>query len=225
MNDSKLISFENKLSRDWSRRKKELIAHSQLLALTTDEYHVKVLTRAGAVMLYAHWEGFIKHAFKNLLHLFKNIPCAQIPPNILAVYLTGFATAQQFTKFKPEFNMQIIEFLNAPTSIAKIDIAKTFHFEANVDYNMLKTIILVCNDDNPFKLKEKLINEMVGTRHAIAHGEQRPIEKQEIEYKTRETILILEQVKEIMLNAAKSFLVDLPDEVDLVDLIDEEGTT
>ncbi len=204
---TKLDKMQNDLDRDLSFRKKEIIAHSQLLNSTEDESQEKFLLRFGIVLLYAHWEGFLKKGTKLVLAFYQNISQDKIPQETFTAFLSGYLQKIQHDPKSNTKNNDLISFIKDNTgqqSLKNIDIKNCFRFESNVNYDILDKIMFICCCKKDFSLKKNLIDiELVNIRHSIAHGDFVPVKIEDFIRIKNEILELLEDFKEIALNACQ----------------------
>ena len=87
MSGKKITDFSDQLYHELAWRKKELSTLRFSLNQVTDEQQIESISRASIVMLYAHWEGFIKAAARSYL---KHVRLNTISPADLSYLLYGF---------------------------------------------------------------------------------------------------------------------------------------
>lgn len=175
MNDEKLQRFLSKVEREWIWRQRELTFFKQALA-KVDLYQKEVMSRAGILLLYAHWEGFIKKISQNFLECFANEDIRQAPEYVIAAHLA---------KMNDNFSATHSKFVSAYKCLgcisegAKIcaSIHEIINTESNLNSKNLKKIAdSVGISFGEFETRLQFIDRsFVSERHAIAHGEGRKL--------------------------------------------------
>lgn len=170
---------------DSAWRKKEISAIKHRIEITEGESEGgAILMRAGIVMLYAHWEGFVKFAATTyILHINERILRFDTPlvPHYRDLLMwrsvqrrgdfphsrtpLGFLDAMQFWKTEPEKKL----------SEDMIDA------ESNLSSKVLQKILRIIDiPSNDFDSKKNLIDKkLLGRRNPIAHGEKRSVTRAE----------------------------------------------
>lgn len=167
-NISKLQSY---LEKDLAWRKKEISIISQPAKNNTD-------MRTAIVLIYSHWEGFIKNSSKAYLSYIshKNLKNRELKDNFSCLSLgKKLRQHQSFNSFSSQMKIY-----NSSTAIHenifKIKPDKVIKTQANLTTTVLKEIfsILGLEYSNTFALKEKLIDsQLLHYRNMIAHGERK----------------------------------------------------
>lgn len=173
-------NLQTVLDDDFAWRRKELsfilttIKSSKPKALNTN-------IRIGVMILYAHWEGFIKNSAENyLLYVAgKKLSYSELENNFVALSLKTKLKEFEETN-KNTVHTQLINFLlgNLKTKaiLPSDNIIKT---QSNLNSGILKEILSILGIDyNPFELKEKFIDsQLLKTRNSVAHGQDPDIKE------------------------------------------------
>lgn len=171
------------LDADLAWRKKEL---SYLLSnVNVKSPNYKTSVRSGIVLLYSHWEGFIKLASEYYLSYVKYLKLnySELRECFIAISLKEKLTVFENTN-KSTIHTQVVSFLlndlNQKASIPNEYIIKT---GSNLNSEVLKEILTTVGIDYAdYELKANLIDGiLLRHRNSIAHGQYLPLE--EIEYK------------------------------------------
>ncbi|QWG71334.1 hypothetical protein EXW50_10675 [Bacillus mycoides] len=172
-----LEKLQRKLDGNISFRKQELsILKTQIEASVGKTLNTFI--RAGIVMIYAHWEGFIKEAAKEFLNYLnkQNIAQADLKDNFHAVALKyKFIDCSQSKKSSKHSEL-LNEIKYNSLSIFSVDLNKTdapiVNTESNLKSSALDEILFTLGiDKQPFELKYQLIDEkLLKSRNSIAHG-------------------------------------------------------
>jgi hypothetical protein len=179
------------LTRELTWRKRELLSLS-LLIQKAKGYDKNTLIRAGIVMLYAHWEGYVKNAaeayidYINRRHLIHSYVQDNFAAASLKNFLSRLKTTNKYSLITSCYS-EIKSHHNKKVSIStNIDTKSNLRKEAFGEILHLLGIPL-----NGFETSLSFINTLVDDRNYIAHGEYLPITEskyKEIERKTLELI-------------------------------------
>jgi len=166
--------LQNKLDDDFAWRRKELttiftnIQSSKPLQVNTN-------IRIGVVMLYAHWEGFIKNAAELYLVYVasKKLNFDELSHNFIAVSLKSRLKQFEETN-KNSIHIEIIDFLLGNLSFrAQIPTDDVIKTQSNLNSLILREVLSVIGVDySQFELKEKFIDtQLLKIRNSVAHGQ------------------------------------------------------
>lgn len=175
-----MSSFEDRLSKEKIRRKKEISELYLIVQSASSESETKYLSRALLLLIYAHWEGFIKSSTQKYLKFLKkeNIPCKDLNPPLKAFYL--------YIEFKKQQGSDWNKFSNAINSNDEVifdkDISDEVSTRSNLNTDVFKDIVSrVGLSDLNIDLKKGLIDDgLLSSRNAIAHGQMIEIELDDI---------------------------------------------
>ena len=213
----KIEEFEDALQKDLAWRKKEVSD----LWLICQEKNIEVILKSFLLMLYAHWEGYIKQSSKSYLifvseHKHKH---HELALNFKAITLKGII--QSCIKDSESFSLaNEVQLLNKliDKEKAKFSVDKNFYTDKD------KTIIDTQSNLKPkvfngicktlgleyktcLKLREYYLNEqLINNRNAIGHGSQldlSSINDFDLDLKS------LEKLKDIIFAIINSFQDDL----------------
>lgn len=196
---SKFVTVEQCLAliqEDSAWRKKEITTIRNRIEIADGEGSA-ILMRAGILMLYAHWEGFVKYAASAyIMHINERILRfnAQLVPHYLDLIMwrslqrrgeypysktpLGFLDALQFWKTEPETRLSE-DMIDAESNLNSKVLAK-----------ILRIIDISAAD---FESKKNLIDEkLLGRRNPIAHGERRTVTKLEYAETDKEVRALLD---------------------------------
>ena len=205
MDDSALCLFSHNIENAWNWRKKQLIEHKQLF-LNLDEYQEGLVARMGVLLLYAHWEGFIKDSSRLYLRYFKGKSIYKVPKHVIAAHLSVSINKISNTHQKEVRPFEIMDCLKNDQNISNL-IENSINTESNLNSKVLRNIskLVGINYDSIFSSKDKLIDySFLGLRHKIAHGEGNPVEKNEYLTLHNEIIPLIEAFKENLIDSAIS---------------------
>lgn len=185
------------LTADLAWRKKELTTLYNNVA-TANPKNLPTALRCASVLLYAHWEGFVKNSAESYLTYikFQKLNLNQVNSNILALSLKQKMTEFSMTN-KATMHVQFIDFfqnnLNEKASFSETESIKT---QSNLNSIILKEIFATIGlDITNYDLKSNLIDkQLLKYRNDIAHGNQPPLNKQEYEVLHGEIIGMLDNI-------------------------------
>jgi hypothetical protein len=200
--------LQTRLDEDFAWRRKELsviltnVKSSKPLQLNTN-------IRIGVVMLYAHWEGFIKNAAEYYLIFVasKKLTLNQLSNSLIAVSLKAKLKEFEETN-KNTIHTQLINFLLGDLNIrAQIPTENIIKTQSNLNSGILREILSIIDVDYSFyELKEKYIDsQLLRIRNSVAHGQDPEIDEDEFyELYTEITTLMTAIKGEITNNAILS---------------------
>ncbi|WP_040726651.1 MAE_28990/MAE_18760 family HEPN-like nuclease [Thiomicrorhabdus sp. Kp2] len=175
-----MSSLEDRLNKERSRRKKEISELYILVQSTQEESARKHLLRALLLLIYAHWEGFIKSSTVKYLKALQKmgIPCNDLHPSLRAFYLYAQFKTQQgndWDKFSEAIN-------SSEGLIFTKDISGEVSTKSNLNTEVFKALVSrIGVSDLGIDLKKGLIDDgLLSSRNAIAHGEMREIELSDV---------------------------------------------
>ncbi len=162
------------LDDDFAWRRKELT----MIMTTIKSSRPNLLNaniRIGVVILYAHWEGFIKNAAENYLIYVagKKLQYDELENNFIALSLKTKLKEFESTN-KNTVHTQLIDFLLGNLKIkANLPTENIIKTQSNLNSNILKEILSILGIDyRQFELKEKYIDsQLLKIRNSVAHGQ------------------------------------------------------
>lgn len=163
----------NRLSEDLSWRKKELTLFKSRIDIA-EEKRVNSEIRAGIVMLYSHWEGFVKNATSYYLLYVKQLKLnySELSPCLLTLSLkTKFLEFNNTSSHEEQ--LKFVDFFqNDLNQRAFWNLEKAVDTKSNLNSEVLQNILSVVGISfQDFELKSNLIDEkLVKNRNTIAHG-------------------------------------------------------
>jgi hypothetical protein len=175
--------FEDFLINDWSWRKREI---SDLI-LFAEEIKNKVMYKSFLLLLYAHWEGYIKKSSKAYLHFISksSYKFCDLTDNFKALFLKDMSKTVNESKHSLTIDNELkfiekIHVLNDQkiSKKLKIDLSnekdKAFvNTQDNVSTKVLKNILnlIGMSYKEQYDIKKSLIDiKFLGNRNAIGHG-------------------------------------------------------
>jgi hypothetical protein len=192
------------LASDLSWRKKELTnLHNDVR--TANVKKLPTSLRCAVVLLYAHWEGFIKNAAEAYLTYikFQKLKLNEVNDNILALSLKQkikeFSETNKATKHV-EFVTFFKNNLNEKAQFSETDSIKT---KSNLNSEILAEIFATIGISSiPYSLKANMIDaQLLNYRNTIAHGSQLIIDIKEYNLLHIEIISMLDNISTDISNA------------------------
>lgn len=167
--------------------------------------YFKTHLRSGVVLLYAHWEGFVKNACELYLTYikFQRLTYNELSENLIALSLKQNLTSFEQTN-KSTIHCQIVDFilnrLDERASIPNNNVIKT---GSNLNSNILLEILTTVGIDyTDYELKNNLIDSiLLKNRNSIAHGEY--VELDEINFNElfNEILWMMDDIKTKLTNS------------------------
>ena len=203
--DNRTISdLENNLSKELSWRIKELSDYKAILRQAKDNQK-KTLIRGGIVLLYAHWEGFVKQASEHYFNYVKlrRVKLINLKENFVVIclrkHISNLLETNKITKQTESIKFIFNKLDKKAIFPSKIPI-KTY----NLDYeNFLLYCLTIGLDYKEFELSRNFINiKLVKNRHKIAHGNFLMINLENFEEIFNKTINLLKKIKTDIINSA-----------------------
>lgn len=200
--------LENRLDLSLGPRKRELTEH-RFAVMGGGSFRRGVLRRSGIVLMYAHWEGFVREASSLYLSLVdsRGLPVAELARNFQAIALrTTLLRLGATRKVSRHIELlnDIADAMKLPQAPARMPtngiIAERSNLDARAFYEILETLGL---DPTPYKLQEKpVIGRLVRLRHQIAHGARVPVDFSTYNDLHAHLISILDVFREQIVRAA-----------------------
>lgn len=197
---TELIDF---IDQDLAWRKKEL---SYLLGNIQIAKGTLILAaiRTAVVLLYAHWEGFIKNSAEAYLCFVKSqkLNCNQLSDGLLSVALKQKMLEFEDTN-KSTVHIQFICYFRNELN-KRASISEVVNTKSNLNSEILREILLSIGIDfTPFELKSNLIDkQLLNYRNTIAHGQYLLIDKEEYESIHQEIFSMINIIRTNIENAA-----------------------
>jgi hypothetical protein len=193
------------LTADLGWRKKEL---SNLYndVITANPKKLPTALRCAVVLLYAHWEGFVKNAAEFYLAYIKyqKLNLNEVNANILALSLKQKIKEFNATN-KATYHVQFVEyFKNNLSERAIFSESNCIKTGSNLNSTILEEIMATIGIDIAnYELKSNLIDsKLLNYRNTIAHGNYLPINKTEYEFLHIEILGMLDNILNDITNAS-----------------------
>jgi len=197
------------LDEDLAWRKKEL-TEIKFLIYGAPYGNLQINLRMGVVMIYAHWEGFIKNAGDYYINYLsqKNLRYEDITDNFIALSLKTKIKECGATN-KTSVHSEIVNILvNELNSQANIPYTYEVKRRGILTYELFSELLFTLGLDRSFfELKQTLINHvLIGTRNKIAHGNRDRVEEKDFIELYEKIIPMLEHFKFQIFDAAENEL-------------------
>lgn len=197
--------LQDNLAADLAWRKKELSnLHNDVK--TASPKKLPTAIRCSVVLLYAHWEGFIKNAAEYyLIYIkFQKLNLNEVNSNILALSLKQKIKEFNATN-KATYHVQFVDyFKNKLTERATFSETDSIRTGSNLNSTILEEILATVGIDfTPYELKSNLIDsQLLNYRNSIAHGNYLPVDKDEYEIMHIEILSMLDRLSTDISNAS-----------------------
>jgi hypothetical protein len=195
----------DRINQDFAWRQKEL-TNLRNDILTASEKKLPTYLRSGTVLLYAHWEGFIKNAAECYLAYVRShgLRLNELDSAFLALALKQKLKTFESTS-KSTIHVQWINYIfSSLEDKAQLTDENVIKTGSNLNYRILREILTTIGIDcSSFELKEKLIDlQLLNYRNTIAHGQFLLIDKSEYSTLHTEVTTMLSEIKDKIQNAA-----------------------
>jgi len=172
---SKEVFFDT-IQKERAWRRKELSNLKGLIHQSRDS-HNQTLLRAGVLLMYSHWEGYIKKVCEAFFHYmnFKGLKYCVLNDNFVALGIAekfnGNFPQKKFNSYSASVNFVLNE---SKEEKFKIDVALRIDTKSNLNSEVLSELLgMVGVDDSHFiSNKYHIDNRLLKYRNAIAHGER-----------------------------------------------------
>jgi len=161
------------LDQDLVWRRKEIAIFSGLVQ-STNGASVGVIVRAGVALVYAHWEGFVKHCAQSYV---RYVGVRKLSTDQLATPFVGQALKKEIEKLgskldSDNLNALIDSIFRNPSETCPIPFKDEVQTRSNLNSDVLFEIVQSLGlDFQHFESKANLVDEkLVGQRNSIAHG-------------------------------------------------------
>ncbi len=195
-----LEKFLDQLDQELAWREKEIGILKKNIEISDSETYL----RSGIVLLYAHWEGFIKSAAELYL---KFVASKRLRLNELQDCFIALALKKESRELgktgKTGFYIKTVDFmLNrlSEQAIIPYEISTQWNLKSKPFKEILISVGLPCT---PYETKMNIIDVLVDTRNDIAHGKQKPVDKSRVENIFTVTIEILKDIQTDIFDAAE----------------------
>ena len=169
-----LAQLQQQLDEDHAWRRKEMTTIVNYVR-SAPEKNQAMAIRAGILLIYAHWEGFIKRAAECYLNFVstQGLPFKRLGFSFLALCARD-KIHQLHVASKSSLRTELVAFLLGDLSgRARVPHEGVIDTQSNLTSEVLKEIVHTLGIDYaPYELKEKLIDAtLLKCRNEIAHGQ------------------------------------------------------
>lgn len=173
-------AFFDAIDRDWAWRKHELSLSKKSID-QAPEKRVNTEIRKGVLLLYAHWEGFIKHASVEFLQYVveRKYKKRELTDNYrVLMFRKQIQECSNSKKIRAHISA-VSSLLKSPDEVVLFNPKLQINTDSNLNYERFSGILDTLNiDDTDYKLHEKEINEtLLKNRNSIAHGEYLSVDR------------------------------------------------
>jgi hypothetical protein len=163
------------LTNEIAWRKKELSDFKSLIEtkdFAPSKHHA--LVRAGIMLLYAHWEGFVKQCAEYYLNYvsMQRLPYKELASNFIAICVKSEMNDLENSN-RVSHQLKLVEFfLNDLSKQSSMPYKKVVNTKSNLSSTIFKNIVLFLGFDYSFyETKSVLLDErLLAIRNTIAHG-------------------------------------------------------
>ncbi|MBN1365885.1 MAG: hypothetical protein JW976_13840 [Syntrophaceae bacterium] len=165
----------DKLCEEQAWRKKELANLRALLESKKDVYDKeKVLSRCGIAILYAHWEGFIRHAAESYLEFvsMQGLKHRELRNNFLSILIREKLKKGSDSLKSPILDEVTKFFMTELDAQARVPYRFIIDTQSNLSSTVLREIMYILGlDYKPYETKGVIIDKkLLDRRNHIAHG-------------------------------------------------------
>ena len=170
-----LNNLQDALAAEFAWRKKELHGLKTMVIANEKTHQRDLCIRAAVTLLYAHWEGAVKHAAAHYMEFVarQRLKHEQLSRHFLAMAIRRMIrNAMETTKIQP--CLDVVEFFRSQlTETSKIVANLGVDTKSNLKSAVFREIVACLGlDYSRFATKEKLIDEkLLANRNQIAHGQ------------------------------------------------------
>jgi hypothetical protein len=204
-----LNELEDVLSKDLAPRKQEMTT-LKLRMLSAREHEKRSLLRAGFVMIYAHFEGFIRLAATAYVQYVSHqgLSFSLLKPNFVAVGLKSQLQALGAIEKATVVSATVHQFLNGMNDPALFLWTGEMDARHNLKSEVLMEIFALTGLDTTwYQTKWAFVDQvLIENRNNIAHGRLSQPEEPEYLQAHQQTIEFLERFRTDVQNAAATSL-------------------
>lgn len=216
-----LESLVDEIDGDIAWRRREMTSmFSMVEAAEQDELTEKTLIRAATTLLYAHWEGFIKHSAESYLNFvaFQRLKNCELADSFFALVIKQrFHQLDASSSLAPYISLSQFV-LQHSEDRSKVPYRKIIQTHSNLSSSVFAEILAMLDiRAEPYRLKAKLIDsQLLARRNHIAHGESLLLDREEYDLLHSEVLGLMNTFRNDVQNAAaeKSYKKAVSGEVD-----------
>ena len=205
MNVRSLDELVDFIDSDLGKRKHELVNLDSALSRVKGP-QVDALRRAGFMLVYAHFEGFIKSTgtayFFHIRH--QRLAHKAVKPSLIAASIKGQLEAFIETNRSTMITTIVETFVSRMGDDAIFDWKGELDTRSNLSSDVFREIACLLGIDfTPYSTKQVFIDrELLKNRNEIAHGDHVPIDKQTYEQAKDQVLDLIERFRTDVQNAA-----------------------
>jgi hypothetical protein len=190
-------------------RKRELTAIKLLIDNSPElDESLQINLRIGVVMLYAHWEGFIKNSGNYYINYLSHLPLRydELKDSIVTLSMRGEIKNCSESNKVSIHNKIVDKLLNQLGSEAKIPFKDIVPPCDILNYSLFYEILFTLGlNKEYFELKQQLIDrELIRNRNNVAHGRQTSLKKDDFNTLYKHLIPMLEKFKNLIIDSAQN---------------------
>ena len=198
----------DEIDQELSWRKKELTQIKFIISATSTENELTIL-RSSIILLYAHWEGYVKRILTLYLNHIadQNLYSHELKTNFYAMSLLS-----EFEKFKKTKKFSCCvdltkKVFNQIRDIPRIQYDRIIDTQSNLNSKLFKELMQLLDlDSSIHDTSFNLIDErLLARRNGIAHGENRKrfsLNKEEYEDIQKRIVQIMDDLAKQIIEAA-----------------------
>ena len=193
----------DKLQQGLVWRRKE-ISSAFVSAGQSDSIDRDALYRAFWLLLYAHWEGFVKSAFEDYFKFVasRKLKYGELQPNFLALKSSPLIRATDLLS-RNENQTLAFEMLVGLESARFSERRIPVDTKSNLSYKVLRMLEITSGvDSTSFVEEDRLDKMLLGRRNGIAHGEWLRVDRVDAEQMRTDTLEWMSQILNNISNAA-----------------------
>lgn len=207
-----LEELDDKISQETVWRKRELTTSLKRLQGSPDSQRVAL--RSGVLLLYAHWEGWVKNVA--MLYL-EYVRTQRLSYDELSEAFLGSALKSKFSEFErafePTTHNNFARFLREGLDTRATFSSELIRTESNLSSKVFSDVLvrLGLPQRSQYLTRAHLIDEkLVGLRNSIAHGQYAKLEEKDFRQLQSDILELLELFTDDVKNAAstKSYLAN-----------------
>lgn len=197
--------LNDRIDSDFAWRRKELT----IILSQVEKANGKIIEtaiRSGLLILYAHWEGFVKNSAELYLNFVSNrkLKNSELSESFIALIFKKELDSCQLTN-KNTVHTQVLNYiLNSAEERSSMPYKGIIDTKSNLSSDVLKELLSIIGLDYlEYELKANLIDiKLLKNRNEIAHGQYLGVEQAEFRIIYNEIISLIIDIKNAICNAA-----------------------
>ncbi|WP_263081533.1 MAE_28990/MAE_18760 family HEPN-like nuclease [Endozoicomonas sp. Mp262] len=168
--------FLDHIQKERAWRRKELTNVKSLIHGARAS-HSHTLIRSGILLLYSHWEGYVKKVCEAFFYYlnFKAIKYSELSNNLRALgIISEFDNNFPYKKFSSYLKSVNFVLTDCKNKRFKLDVEKNIDTQSNLNTEVLNELLDKVGVDSTYFSNHKFYidNRLLKCRNAIAHGER-----------------------------------------------------